>query len=73
MIFVFRRCSHWTTAPGLVFKIFYSEFISRVEDATGNIMEAQNELQTQKRRNVLLEKQLGKARVEQGVASSKPG
>ena len=54
-------------------KIFYSQFVSRVEDATGNIMEAQNELQTQKRRNVLLEKQLGKVRVEQGAASSKPG
>ena len=56
-----------------MFKIFKLNFISRVEDATGNVIEAQNELQTQKRRNVLLEKQLGKVRVEQGAASSKPG
>ncbi len=45
--------------------------LNRVHEATQNVVDAQNDLQTQKRRNALLEKQLGRMRVEQG--STKPG
>ena len=45
----------------------------RVEEATTRMVDSQNDLQAQKRKNALLEKQLGKVKVEQQGQASKPG
>lgn len=42
--------------------------IFRLNDATFQAVEAQNELQTEKRRNAALEKQLGKLKLERNPA-----
>ncbi|XP_074652868.1 coiled-coil domain-containing protein 13-like [Tubulanus polymorphus] len=42
----------------------------RLDESTLKVTEAQSELQGQKRRNVLLEKQLGKAKIEQNKTAS---
>ncbi len=48
-------------------------FMRRVEEATTRMVDSQNDLQAQKRKNALLEKQLGKVKVEQQGQASKPG
>ena len=48
----------------------YVHFYYRLDEATLAVTESQSELQAQKRKNVLLEKQLGKSKVEQAQTKS---
>ncbi len=47
-----------------------NSLIYRVDEATQKAADAQSELQVQKRRNVQLEKNLGKAKVEQSQSGN---
>ncbi len=51
---------------------FFFLFKPRVEEATTRMVDSQNDLQAQKRKNALLEKQLGKVKVEKQGQASKP-